>query len=736
MDAFGVLEAVAIPSSLGQATPATSNTATLSRSPTAIPSAIALEPPALSPDIIVIESSVDECASSQEDVTVSPVAAAIEPMPGADDVAPKESGRPKPVSSTCAPTQDAAIVFVPECVPDEALCISEGWCSICNGGDSQKDDLIVFCDRCGIPVHQSCYGIASVPSGDWFCHRCVELKDTTIPSNTMVCYLCQRYGGAMKPLRTLSPRGTQAWAHVLCVWWDPDVLIEDMGRMEPLSVVHEPLAERRQSPCVLCGRSEGWHIKCHWTHCNAYFHAICARIGEANRIQKHRTPVYSKLNGARGIGGLLQLDMDEVPRIAYHAYCDRHATCEFALDDLCDKLLASDLVHDAKALARLDALRTSHGDVDKFLQSTAKALVRVAEAGASTAGDAKEYQKSHLQAVQLVLDHLPQIHATYPSCSVHAHDLVPESLLEALSQTFLDGSPDPFLQCHTCEAAMHRTEKVWYCGNPRGPHANHWNCLRQRKAHASTKRKPEKRPKRAAKPKPPTPDDLSALIPTYDDGAVYCGMCDHNVDLRALVSVAKPGDATETTAAATVRTVVAPAKPDGPLIKARLGPPPSDRFRVERASTMCNHIIGLLPLLQAYDATPPDDDAAARQAIDDKFLALLSYLKPFDGYAYGRVDDVYTLFKTRGRGPGLAMLKNLVREYTRLMYTKHVRALEKAAAEKKAKELQDAAEFKRVGDDAAMKDHLLAMKKKEKARERNLKRRLETASKLANKKIA
>ncbi|OQR86332.1 hypothetical protein ACHHYP_10644 [Achlya hypogyna] len=692
---------------------------------------------ALSPDILIVSTGTPPPKPPPPSSSAAECPSAL----SADhpDVQPKASGRQKAKrvckqSDLGAADGPESVVFVPECVPDETLCINEGWCSICNGGDSHKDDLIVFCERCGVPVHQSCYGIPEIPHGDWFCHRCVELKGTTIPSNSMVCFLCQRYGGAMKPLRTLSPLGTKAWVHVLCVWWDPDVLIEDMARMEPLSMVHQPLLERSQAPCCLCRRAEGWLIKCRFTHCNEYFHAICARMGEVNRIHAHRSAVQN----SGGRGGFLQLDLEDRPRLAYHAYCQRHATFEFAVDDVCDKLLASGLVTDPKLICRLDQLRTSSHDVDKFLKSVAAALVRVADAAATTAGDVKEFQKAHLQALQLVLDHLPQARATYPSCTVDAHDLVPEALLDALGGMFAEGGPDPFLQCHACDAAMARTEKVWYCDNPAGPHANHWGCLRQRKASAPLKRKADsKRPKRL-KPKPPVPDDPAALVPSFFDAMLLCGSCDHGVDLRALVTAPK-AVAAAAEAPAAVRVVVPAPKPEGSLIKARQGPPPSDRFRVERAAAMCSQIAALMKVLVAHHATPSE---ALQQDVEERFVALLAYVKPFDGYAHDRIDEVFGLFKSRARGPGLAMLKTLVREYTRLMYTKHVRAVEKAAVERKAKELQDAAEFKRVerarlNDDTekSLKEQVLALKKKEKARERNLKRKLDNASKLANKKL-
>ncbi|RLO05528.1 hypothetical protein DYB28_004317 [Aphanomyces astaci] len=155
------------------------------------------------------------------------------------------------------------------CVPDEDLCINEGWCSVCNGGESTPGDLIVYCDMCGIPVHQSCYGVPVVPKGSWNCQRCDALLVTNQSPSSMVCAICHRYGGAMKPLRRIQRVTTlPEWVHVLCVWWDHDVVVPNMQLMEPLQMIHPPM-NNRQRTCMICHRNEGYLIQCHWNQCNA-----------------------------------------------------------------------------------------------------------------------------------------------------------------------------------------------------------------------------------------------------------------------------------------------------------------------------------------------------------------------------------------------------------------------------------------------------------------------------------
>ncbi|PBP21040.1 PHD-finger domain-containing protein [Diplocarpon rosae] len=45
-------------------------------------------------------------------------------------------------------------------------------CAICSELHSRKKNPIMFCDGCNLAVHQKCYQVAKVPSGDWFCRDC------------------------------------------------------------------------------------------------------------------------------------------------------------------------------------------------------------------------------------------------------------------------------------------------------------------------------------------------------------------------------------------------------------------------------------------------------------------------------------------------------------------------------------------------------------------------------------
>jgi hypothetical protein len=40
-------------------------------------------------------------------------------------------------------------------------------CDVCRSPDSEEANEMVFCDNCNICVHQACYGITTIPSGEF-----------------------------------------------------------------------------------------------------------------------------------------------------------------------------------------------------------------------------------------------------------------------------------------------------------------------------------------------------------------------------------------------------------------------------------------------------------------------------------------------------------------------------------------------------------------------------------------
>jgi hypothetical protein len=124
-------------------------------------------------------------------------------------------------------------------------------CQVCYGGESEESNQILYCDRCNVPVHQSCYGIPNIPEGDFYCDLCEALHDhsannkkkqAALFKEAMFCVLCGLRHGAMKPVVEVSSRGKRQrssfeednekqlprqWVHVNCAMLSPNILIQN-----------------------------------------------------------------------------------------------------------------------------------------------------------------------------------------------------------------------------------------------------------------------------------------------------------------------------------------------------------------------------------------------------------------------------------------------------------------------------------------------------------------------------
>ncbi|CAF3983311.1 unnamed protein product [Rotaria sordida] len=168
-----------------------------------------------------------------------------------------------------------------------------GGCCVCSDDQGFSNNALVYCDGkgCTVACHTACYGIVSIPDGDWYCRRC-EVGAIHAP-----CHLCPLIEGAMKQTSDGN------WAHVICALYIPEVSFGNDETMEPIILSKIPSIRYGQtcSICIKNGRSESYAIKgacceCRVKNCSQLFHVTCAQqagvLFEDVRKNNCQYPIY------------------------------------------------------------------------------------------------------------------------------------------------------------------------------------------------------------------------------------------------------------------------------------------------------------------------------------------------------------------------------------------------------------------------------------------------------------
>lgn len=172
-------------------------------------------------------------------------------------------------------------------------------CAICDDGDCENANAIIFCDGCDLAVHQECYGVPFIPEGQWFCRKCRE-----IGRGTPTCIFCPNVDGAFKQTSTLR------WSHLLCAIWIPEVTVANPTFMEPITDVDKVPKQRWKLHCYICNQKMGACIQCGNKNCYQAFHVTCARRGR----------LFLKMKSPHQQG---------IDTTALKAFCDKHVPPEW-----------------------------------------------------------------------------------------------------------------------------------------------------------------------------------------------------------------------------------------------------------------------------------------------------------------------------------------------------------------------------------------------------------------------
>ncbi|CAF3874891.1 unnamed protein product [Rotaria sp. Silwood1] len=149
-------------------------------------------------------------------------------------------------------------------------------CSICLlSGSTDDNDPIVYCDRCGVIVHESCYNAdtlddkssdSSSPSEYWFCTPCLAHVDDP------TCSLCPTKDRCQAFWPTLE----STWVHVVCALGVPGVLYYDELYYTPVDLSNIPSQKFGNKSCHVCESRSGVAVSCDAGLCPNAFHLSCA----------------------------------------------------------------------------------------------------------------------------------------------------------------------------------------------------------------------------------------------------------------------------------------------------------------------------------------------------------------------------------------------------------------------------------------------------------------------------
>lgn len=167
-------------------------------------------------------------------------------------------------------------------------------CAACDDDGDFDYDQLITCDKCGISVHQSCYGILEPPdhTKPWLCCSCEAQGEGC---HAPQCCLCPVVGGALKP--SVIPG---VWVHSTCAQWIPEVTVKGGRTMDDVDGILEIPKERWELFCGICKQRVGAKIQCEC--CYSAFHPLCARLAG-----------FAMVTTELPNGDLL-----------YRAYCSRH----------------------------------------------------------------------------------------------------------------------------------------------------------------------------------------------------------------------------------------------------------------------------------------------------------------------------------------------------------------------------------------------------------------------------
>jgi NuA3 HAT complex component NTO1 len=244
---------------------------------------------------------------------------------------PKPPQTHRPRSSSAAAVNGEAIVQGEE---------QDSKCAICDDGDCENTNAIVFCDGCDLAVHQECYGVPFIPEGQWLCRRCQLVGRGTPVSEQPGCIFCPNIDGAFKQTTMMK------WSHLLCAMWIPEVSLGNTTFQEPVQDVEKVPRTRWKLSCYICKQKMGACIQCGHKSCFEAFHVTCAR--RARLCLRMKSPHSG----------------NALDNSSLKAFCDKHSPPDWRRENDVERATA-----DAKAFYRHTMRHARWGDSQAYALS-------------------------------------------------------------------------------------------------------------------------------------------------------------------------------------------------------------------------------------------------------------------------------------------------------------------------------------------------------------------------------
>ncbi|MCO5609863.1 hypothetical protein L7F22_064096 [Adiantum nelumboides] len=156
-------------------------------------------------------------------------------------------------------------------------------CAVCRWVEDFDWNKMIICNRCGIAVHEECYGKRAT-NGFFICRLCEN------PDVEHECCLCPVKGGALKPSTIYG-----FWVHITCAWFIEEVSFKNAVTMEPADGLTKIDAARFRQACAVCKQVHGVCIQC--AKCPTAYHVMCAaRAGYRMELHSLKTKGGNWLN--------------------------------------------------------------------------------------------------------------------------------------------------------------------------------------------------------------------------------------------------------------------------------------------------------------------------------------------------------------------------------------------------------------------------------------------------------